>query len=78
MNLKYMSILTRTYLEKCNAKKQSRIVKTTSISTTEFFSDLRTTIVTETTGPRLNIKTIFPRYGDSHVKDKTVVRPSYI
>ena len=22
-------------------------------------------------GPRLNIKTIFPRYGDSHVKDKT-------
>ena len=28
-------------------------------------------------GPRLNIKTVFPRYGDSHVKDKTVVRPSY-
>ena len=26
---------------------------------------------------RLNIKTIFPRYGDPHVKDKTVVRPSY-
>ena len=24
------------------------------------------------TGPRLNIKTIFPRYGDSYVKDKTV------
>ena len=24
------------------------------------------------TGPRLNIKTVFPRYGDSHVKDKTV------
>ena len=24
------------------------------------------------TGPRLNIKTIFPRYEDSHVKDKTV------
>ena len=23
-------------------------------------------------GPRLNIKTIFPRYGDSYVKDKTV------
>ena len=23
-------------------------------------------------GPHLNIKTIFPRYGDSHVKDKTV------
>ena len=23
-------------------------------------------------GPCLNIKTIFPRYGDSHVKDKTV------
>ena len=29
-------------------------------------------------GPRLNIKTVFPRYGDSHVKDKTVVRPSYL
>ena len=26
----------------------------------------------------LNIKTIFRRYGDSHVKDKTVVRPSYL
>ena len=26
---------------------------------------------------RLNIKTVFPRYGDSRVKDKTVVRPSY-
>ena len=23
-------------------------------------------------GPHLNIKTIFPRYGDSHGKDKTV------
>ena len=29
-------------------------------------------------GPRLNIKTVFPRYGDSHVKDKTVARPSYL
>ena len=29
-------------------------------------------------GPRLNIKTIFPRYGDSHVWDKTVERPSYL
>ena len=28
-------------------------------------------------GPHLNIKTVFPRYGDSHVKDKMVVRPSY-
>ena len=28
-------------------------------------------------GPRLNIKTIFPRYEDSHFKDKTVVRPYY-
>ena len=26
----------------------------------------------------LNIKTVFPRYGDSHVKDKTVARPSYL
>ena len=23
-------------------------------------------------GPRINIKTVFPRYGDSHVKDKMV------
>ena len=29
-------------------------------------------------GPHLNIKTIFPRYGDFHVKDKTVVGPSYL
>ena len=29
-------------------------------------------------GPRLNIKTVFPRYGDSHVKDKTAVRTSYL
>ena len=28
--------------------------------------------------PRLNIKTVFPRYGVSHVKDKAVVRPSYL
>ena len=28
--------------------------------------------------PRFNIKTIFPRYGDSHVKDKTVVRPYHL
>ena len=29
-------------------------------------------------GARFNIKTVFPRYGDSHVKDKTVARPSYL
>ena len=28
-------------------------------------------------GPRLNIKTVFPTFGDSHVKDKTVAKPSY-
>ena len=27
---------------------------------------------------RLNIKTVFARYVDSHVKDKTVARPSYL
>ena len=31
-----------------------------------------------TPGPHFNIKTIFPRYGDSHVKDKTVTKPSYL
>ena len=29
-------------------------------------------------GANLNIKTVFPRYGDSHVKDETVTRPSYL
>ena len=29
-------------------------------------------------GPRLNIKTVFPKYRDSYVKDKTVARPSYL
>ena len=29
-------------------------------------------------GPCLNIKTVFPGYGDSNVKDKTVVRRSYL
>ena len=29
-------------------------------------------------GPRLNIKTAFPRYGASYVKDKTVASPSYL
>ena len=29
-------------------------------------------------GPRLNIKTVFPRYRDSHVKDKTVSRPTVL
>ena len=29
-------------------------------------------------GPRRNIKTIFSRYEDSHVKGKTVMRPSYL
>ena len=30
------------------------------------------------TGPRLNIKTVLSTYGDFHVKDKTVVRTSYL
>ena len=29
-------------------------------------------------GPRLNIKSVFPRYGESHVKDKMIPRPSYL
>ena len=28
--------------------------------------------------PHLNIKTVFPRYGYSNIKDKTVARPSYL
>ena len=34
--------------------------------------------VMETTGPRLNIKTVLSTYGDFHVKDKTAVRTSYL
>ena len=34
--------------------------------------------VTQETGPRLNIKTVLSRYGDSYVKDKTAVRTSYL
>ena len=29
-------------------------------------------------GPRLNIKSVSPSYGDFRVKDKTVARPSYL
>ena len=32
----------------------------------------------EEPGPRLNIKTVLSRYGDSYVKDKTAVRTSYL
>ena len=35
-------------------------------------------ILSQISGPRLNIKTVFLRYGDSHVKDKTAVRTSYL
>ena len=33
---------------------------------------------TVTAGPRLNIKDRLSRYGDSHVKDKTAGRTSYL
>ena len=32
----------------------------------------------KTPGPRLNIKTVLSRYGDSYVKDETAVRTSYL
>ena len=34
--------------------------------------------LSETPGPRLNIKTVLSTYGDFHVKDKTAVRTSYL
>ena len=34
--------------------------------------------IDELPGPNLNIKTVFPRYGDSLVKDKTFTKPSYL
>ena len=39
---------------------------------------VRSTLYSQLSGSRFNIKTVFPRYGDSHVKDKTVERPSYL
>ena len=33
---------------------------------------------TASPGPRLDIKTVFPSYGDSHVEDKMVVGLSYL
>ena len=38
----------------------------------------RTMYVNNGTWGHLNIKTVFPRYGNSHVKDKKVLRPSYL
>ena len=35
-------------------------------------------MIAKAPGPRLNIKAVFHRYIDSHVKDKTVARPSYL
>ena len=35
-------------------------------------------ILKQDPGPHLNIETVFPRYGDSHVKDKMVARLSYL
>ena len=32
----------------------------------------------QSSGPRLNIKTVLSTYGDFHVKDKTAVRTSYL
>ena len=34
--------------------------------------------ITFVKGPRPNMKTVFPRYGDLHVKDKTITKPSYL
>ena len=38
----------------------------------------RQDIIPREPGPCLNINTVFPRYEDSHVKDKTVTRPFYL
>ena len=40
-------------------------------------NSLTTTVAGQKPDPRLDIKSLF-RYGDSHYKDKTVVRPSYL
>ena len=42
------------------------------------FSINRTFTLGKRPGPRLNIKTVLSTYGDFHVKDKTVVRTSYL
>ena len=40
--------------------------------------DVLLTLIQLSPGLYPNIKTIFPRYGDSHVKHKTALRPSYL
>ena len=45
---------------------------------TNFVFDIVATDVLAPSGPRINIKTVFPIYGDSHVKDKMVARPFYL
>ena len=47
-------------------------------STNAQYSEMRNAQFVNSTGPRLNIKTVYPRYGDSHVRDKTVGRPPYL
>ena len=42
------------------------------------FCELQHPLMFQCPGPHLSIKTIFPRYGDPHVKDKMVVRPAYL
>ena len=51
------------------------VYNTSGVSLQWFHVNIMASQIKENTkapGPRLNIKTIFPRYGDSHVKDKTV------
>ena len=40
-----------------------------------YVSWVHITVAADVLGPCLNIKTIFPKYGDSNVKDKTVAKP---
>ena len=48
-----------------------------SVATTSELTNLLED-VSQSPGPRLNIKTVLSTYGDFHVKDKTAVRTSYL
>ena len=48
------------------------------VCTNPLIHPINTLRLVNTWAPSQYIKTIFPRYGDSHVKDKTVVRLSYL
>ena len=56
----------------CNLSGQDAVLREPT------FLAMGSDIISTRPGPRLNIKTVFPGYEDSHVKGKMVVRPFYL